>query len=383
MVQRVDYYALLSRTVEELEPDAYAARGAIYDREHKALLKRLISSAAPCTDADILREERAFRDAIRRIEFPSDQAPATRSPERQADDEAAWPTSSRDRMRAHRREPPRADPQDLDRTKAADARRRWVPSYGQAEETGAKPPSPPPAEQNREAPRRRPLFRLAAVYLVVAVLALGAGGLGYSYLVGVFNVSWLAQLTWLTEWAGLAATSSARAVLYSGTGGSSTPVEGRATWGTRTQPNGPDDKPDTVLTLEAEIPEPHISVSMVLSRNAKAGAGMSHLLELRFAKPQELPYGGIVKIANIAAKSSETEAGDALAGTSVDIAPGQFMFGLLGLPEIVQQNIQHLRSKGWLAINIVFADGSAYTLAIEKGAAGERAIDAALAQWGQ
>jgi hypothetical protein len=223
---------------------------------------------------------------------------------------------------------------------------------------------------------------MAAVGLAVTVLAAGAGGLGYGYLVGAFNVSWLSQLSWLTEWTGLAATSSARALLYAGAGGGA-PVEGRATWGTRTQPNGPDGKPDTVLTLEAEIPEPHLAVSMVLSRNTEVGAGMSHLLEMRFAKPQELPYGGIVKIANIAAKSSETEAGDALAGTSVDIAPGQFMFGLLGLPEIVRQNIQRLRSKGWLAINILFADGSTYTLAIEKGAAGERAIDEALAKWGQ
>jgi hypothetical protein len=380
MLQRVDYYALLSRAVEELEPDAYAARGAIYDREHKALLKRLISSAAPCTDADIAREERAFRDAVRRIEFPDDQAAAPRTPERLAADDAAWPTSSRDRVRAQRREV-RAEPQDLDRTKATDARRRWVPSYGRAEEPRATPPPLPQAEQDWEAPRPRSPLRLAAVYLVV--LALGAGGLGYGYLVGAFNASWLARLTWLTEWTGLAATSSARAVLYTGTGGSATPVEGRATWGTRAQPSGPDGKPDTVLTLEAEIPEPHLAVSMVLSRNAEAGAGMSHLLELRFARPQELPYGGIAKIANIAMKSSKTEAGDALAGTSVDIAPGQFMFGLLGLPEIVQQNIRRLRGKGWLAINIVFADGSTYTLAVEKGAAGERAIDDVLAKWGQ
>ena len=38
MVQRVDYYNLLSHAVESLERDAYAARGAVYDREPKALL---------------------------------------------------------------------------------------------------------------------------------------------------------------------------------------------------------------------------------------------------------------------------------------------------------------------------------------------------------
>src|SRR5215469_9077307 len=163
MVKRVDYYALLSRAVEELEPDAYAARGAIYDREHKALLKRLISSTAPCTDADIAREEHAFRDAIRRIEFPIDPLPTPRPAERQAADEAAWPSSSRDRVRAQRRE--RAEPQDLDRAKTSDARRRWIPAYGRGGEARAKRPPLLPAGQDREAPGRRSLLRMAAVGL--------------------------------------------------------------------------------------------------------------------------------------------------------------------------------------------------------------------------
>src|ERR1700722_15049482 len=105
MVQRVDYYALLSRAVESLERDAYAARGAIYDREHKALLKRLISSSSPCTDADIVREEQAFRDAIRQIEFPDDEpVQAASAPQREP--EAAWPSSARDKARALRRQSP-------------------------------------------------------------------------------------------------------------------------------------------------------------------------------------------------------------------------------------------------------------------------------------
>src|SRR5260221_11085864 len=111
MVQRVDYYTLLSRAVESLERDAYAARGAIYDREHKALLKRLISSSAPCSDADIAREEKAFRDAVRRIEFPDEGAPAPRTPLREAA-EAGWPNSAKEKARALRRELPPASADD-------------------------------------------------------------------------------------------------------------------------------------------------------------------------------------------------------------------------------------------------------------------------------
>src|SRR5260370_190920 len=102
MVQRVDYFALLSRAVESLERDAYAARGPVYDREHKALLKRLISSSAPCSDADIAREEQAFRDSVRRIEFPDDADAPPRTPP----PEAPWPASGRERARALRRDSP-------------------------------------------------------------------------------------------------------------------------------------------------------------------------------------------------------------------------------------------------------------------------------------
>jgi hypothetical protein len=403
MVQRVDYFTLLSRAVESLERDAYAARGAIYDREHKALLKRLISSVAPCTDEDIAREEQAFRNAVRRIEFPGHEHPPARSTRREVDDpvpvarspqrepaEAAWPSSSRDRVRAQRREvraePPQ--PQDLD-VEANDGRRRRAPPFPQV--AGEPRGAPLPQDeldrgQAEPKPRSRSLLRLTAAYLAVTALALGAGILGYAYLVGAVNVSWLNRWTWVTEWTGVAApSSSARAVLYEASqpGRTGARVEGKAVWGTRSEPNGPDGKLDTVLTLEVEIPDPHLMMSMVLSRNLEPGAGMSHLIELRFAKPQQLPFGGISKISNIAMRRTENEGGDALGGTGVDIAPGQFMFGLLGLQGLAQQNLQRLRNEGWLAISIVFANGAAYTLVVEKGAAGERVIDDVLAKWGQ
>src|ERR1700681_2784299 len=125
MVQRVDYYTLLARAVESLERDSYAARGAVYDREHKALLRRLISSSAPCSDADIAREEQAFRNAIRRIEFP-DGGVAPRTPQREPA-QAAWPNSTREKARALRRELPQAPANDPERAVPSDAKRDAKP----------------------------------------------------------------------------------------------------------------------------------------------------------------------------------------------------------------------------------------------------------------
>src|SRR3977135_667780 len=120
MVQRIDYYTLLSRAVEALERDAYTARGAVYDREHKALLRRLISSSAQCSDADIAREEQAFREAIRRIEFPDPAVQAPRTPQREAAEET-WPTSSRDKARRQRREMAPEPASDAERTAPREA----------------------------------------------------------------------------------------------------------------------------------------------------------------------------------------------------------------------------------------------------------------------
>jgi hypothetical protein len=146
------------------------------------------------------------------------------------------------------------------------------------------------------------------------------------------------------------------------------------------EPNG--GKPDMVVTLDAEIPDPHVTLAMTLSRVGDSG-GMSHLLELRFAKPEELPFGGIARVSNISMKTAETDAGESLVGTSINIAPGQFMFGLLGVEDVVKQNVQRLRTQSWLEFTIIFGNGAAYTLSIEKGASGQKAIDEALAKWGQ
>jgi hypothetical protein len=384
MVLRVDYYTLLSRAVESLERDAYAARGAIYDREHKALLKRLISSNEPCTDADIVREEQAFRDAVRRIEFPEEMMPAApRTPQREPVVEASWPATSREKARAQRRESlpePANDPSGpkrpgRSRWDAAHADNGRMPSGRQGEAADEEDEPGWPVEPRKS----RSLLKLALAYVLVAGIVVGAGALAYAYVVGAID------LTGLTSRLGSAAPPSQRAILTEGGQGSrtGTPVEGKAVWRTRLEPAGASGKADMVVTLDAEIPQQHIGLNLTLSRVGDAGSGMSHLLELHFAKPEELPLGGITRLSNIAMRGAETDAGESLVGTSINIAPGQFMFGLLGVEDVVRANVQRLRTQNWLDLALVFGNGATYTLSIEKGAGGERAFNEAFAKWGQ
>jgi hypothetical protein len=81
MMPKVDHFTPLSRAVASIDRDSYAARFAIYDREHKALLRRLAAADAPLSDDDVAREEQAFRDAVRRIEFADEDDEPTLVPQ--------------------------------------------------------------------------------------------------------------------------------------------------------------------------------------------------------------------------------------------------------------------------------------------------------------
>jgi hypothetical protein len=77
----VDHFTPLSRAVASIDRDAYAARFAAYDQAHKALLRRLATAESGYSEADIAREEQAFRDAIRRIEFADHDGQPTLVPQ--------------------------------------------------------------------------------------------------------------------------------------------------------------------------------------------------------------------------------------------------------------------------------------------------------------
>src|SRR3984893_18868114 len=81
MMLKVDHFTPLSRAVASIDRDSYAARFAVYDREHKALLRRLATAEIPVSDADVAREEQAFRDAVRRIEFADEDDRPTLVPQ--------------------------------------------------------------------------------------------------------------------------------------------------------------------------------------------------------------------------------------------------------------------------------------------------------------
>jgi hypothetical protein len=160
MTLKLDHFTPLSRAVASIDRDAYAARFAVYDREHKKLLRRLATAESPVSDAEIAREEQAFRDAIRRIEFADEGEQATLVPQ-DGPVEAALP--------AARPEPawPQLRPQRREALEEPD-----LPSHDELEPDSKVTPL------LRIAPRRSVARRVGErLALAVVVLALTAVGL--------------------------------------------------------------------------------------------------------------------------------------------------------------------------------------------------------------
>ncbi len=383
MALKVDYYTLLSRAVGGLDRDSYAARGAIYDREHKALMRRLFTADPPLSDEEIDREQQNFRAAVRRIEFGEEDDPVTLVPQRDAAEPTAPPAvaaatgrrqerdwsadlaswsqriPSREAVHWSQRKP--ADEPKVEPTHWSQRSTSPEPAWSEPSLEPQFDPQPDlsaPALQDGEhvhvdlRPKRKSVFGRVLRRALLAVVVLGLSFVAYDLLSG--NV----ELPLLTKLAGDGVTS------------------GR----TRSEPASGQGEQGTVLQFDLKIPDRHIIMAMSMRREAP-GSAMSHTVELRFLREDQEPDGDIDNIAPIVMTTAEQKEPSVLVGQVVKVTPGLFLFGLSGQAKDREQNERFLKELTWFDIPLVYRNGFTGVLAVEKGAPGDRAVRDAFAQW--
>lgn len=158
---------------------------------------------------------------------------------------------------------------------------------------------------------------------------------------------------------------------------------GTAIWRTEQVAAGPGQAGDVVVRADIEIPEPKIAVKWSLRRNTDKALPASHTIEIVFSSAADSPNGAIANIPGILMKQAEQTRGAPLAGLAVKVTNGFFLIGLSSAEADVQRNIQLLKERSWFDVPVVYANGRRAILAIEKGAAGERAFAEAFAAWGE
>lgn len=345
MVRKIDHYTSLARAVSHLERDSYGARGAVYDLALLSLVKRLQAIVPQPPQAEIDRELRAFRQAIRRIEF--------------------------------------GDLDELERRQAAGQHQHLY-----REAPSADTPHPMAARRPRKSVGRRVVGRT-----MLALLLLGGGVVGYAQVAGHIDLAPLvrfvgevAALDWLTPGersststtGGPGLASAVERVVFTEAGanpGGRKQIAGKALWQTRLE-QPPGREPETVVALDVEVPERQLSLTLSMRKDPGQNAAMSHLAELKFTSADE-----VVAVLGINFRSGTDRGGAALAGHMVKVAPGLFLFGLSGEKEQARRNVELLRTQPRLDILVRFANGKTGSIAVEKGASGERVFAEAFSKW--
>jgi hypothetical protein len=402
MPLKIDYYTSLSRAVAGLDRDAYAARGAVYDREHKALMRRLFSVDPPLPDEEIEREQRAFRAAVRRIEFGDEEIEIPLVPQRESAEEEALPAVELKAGERGDSQPAPRPPPERSQWALRPAAPRSSPPTVQPEptmETSPKAvPTAPRAAPLDTAPdavallNRRPIagrvFRRAVLGL--ALLALGA--MAYEISTGDVRLPFVQQVADAPAPVPVPAPAPAlqaapggtqQVVLFDGNRPDSNAgrFPGTATWQLRFESASPGQQPSPILVLDLNVPGRMIVLTMTMRREP-ASSAMSHLFEFRFLRDDKEPDPDIVNIAPVFMTTAEMARPAVLVGQVVSVTPGLFLFGLSGEANVREGNLRNLRDLAWMGIPIAYRNGASGLLVIEKGAEGERAIDEALRQGG-
>jgi hypothetical protein len=87
----VDYYPLIAKAVDGLDPDAPGeSRRALYERARAALVAQLRSVSPALSESEITRERLALETAVQKIELEASQKYRKLSPAQRAESEARW-----------------------------------------------------------------------------------------------------------------------------------------------------------------------------------------------------------------------------------------------------------------------------------------------------
>jgi len=138
---------------------------------------------------------------------------------------------------------------------------------------------------------------------------------------------------------------------------------------------------ERVVRANIEIPQRKMTVILSFRRNTDRVLPASHTIEVMFRLPPQFPAGGIENVPGILMKGSEQARGIALSGLAVKVTSDFFLIGLSGADIAAKRNARLLHDQGWFDIPIVYATGDRAVIAVEKGAAGERAFADAFAAW--
>lgn len=155
---------------------------------------------------------------------------------------------------------------------------------------------------------------------------------------------------------------------------------GTVVWRVDNVSTGPDKPLSSAVRAEIDIPEEKLQVAMTVQKNFDGTLPASHTMKLMFTVPQDSPLGNIKQISVLQMRREDFATGESLKGITVPVMENSFLVGL-ARGDAEASNLNLLRSRQWLDVPMVLANGHIAKLTFEKGPSGQRALDDAMASW--
>ena len=155
---------------------------------------------------------------------------------------------------------------------------------------------------------------------------------------------------------------------------------GTVTWKLTNVGNGPGEALGTAVEADVELPDDKLKAMVTFEKNTDASLPASHTVRVRFAMQPGSFTGDVQQISVPQLRQEDSPGGDSLAGVTVPVLPNSFLIGLSpGTAEAI--NLKQLKDQQWIDIPMLLSTGKIAKLTFEKGEAGTRDLNEAMAAW--
>ena len=155
---------------------------------------------------------------------------------------------------------------------------------------------------------------------------------------------------------------------------------GTTVWKLNNVSGGPNDPVGLAVEADVDVPDDKMKAIVTFEKNTDASLPASHTIKVRFVVQPGSPAGDIKQISVPQMRREDSATGEGLAGVTVSVIPNSFLVGLSpGAAE--SNNLELMRSLGWIDIPMLLASGKIAKLTFEKSDSGQRDLNEAIAAW--
>jgi hypothetical protein len=384
-----DYYPLLNKAVQGLDPSSAEARQGIYERARSALTRQLASLDPPVAQAVLDRELGALEEVIRRIESESraslPDVATVRDSEVARTERVAPPvpaSSSAVRPQAPRRSGTRKRNPLIGLAVAAGVvvvaaigtlaflKRNDPPvTAGRSDPPSSSPASPvvsTPKTSERVTSGRADTpassVPTTPAPLTTAPVSPAPAQPAVQPAIAIAN-----RMALVLE----AVDKSQNVVVRQGT----------VVWRTEMVSGGQGQALQQAIKAIVDVPEARLRAEITIQRNLDTAFPASHTIQTQFSSLPGSEVGPIQSLSLMELRQSENQQGYAVAGQGIAVMENVFLVALTQVEPAASRNVDMLKSRPLLYVEFVATNGRRGGMVIEKGVSGQQAFDEAFRSW--